>query len=440
MTFQDFIVTPIWFFLLLLGAFIVRPMVTNRETRRYFIPGLMVKFVGAIALGLIYQFYYGGGDTFTFHTHGSRWIWKAFMDNPVTGIEILFQKPGDYNGETFKFTQHIWMFRDRASMFVIKATSLIDLLTFNTYSATALFFSAFAFSGHWALFSVFQKLYPLHTRSLAVATLFIPSVVFWGSGILKDTITLSALCWLTYAMLRITLFNKLNQTNIFLVLVMGWVVYSIKIYILLCFVAAASLFLYSRYISVIKNAAIKITIAPLLIIIFIGGGYYAMNKIAEDDSRYALDKIAETAMITAYDIRYGWGARQGDNSGYTLGELDGSIGSLIRLAPAGIIVTLFRPWLWEVKNPLMLISAIESFTFLMLTLWAAFNVPWQRLLKKLNHPVIKFCLVFSLMFAFAVGVSTFNFGTLMRYKIPVMPFYSLFLVCISKSHSIQAMK
>jgi hypothetical protein len=32
------------------------------------------------------------------------------------------------------------------------------------------------------------------------------------------------------------------------------------------------------------------------------------------------------------------------------------------------------------------------------------------------------------MFAFAVGVSTFNFGTLTRYKIPLMPFYALALV------------
>ena len=431
MTYQDFLITPIWFFLLIMVAYMARPMVTNRETRPYFIPGLLVKFLGAVSLGLIYQFYYGGGDTFTFHTHGSRWIWQAIMNDPATGFEILFQNTGEHSGETFEYTQRIWMFRDKTSMFVIKVTALIDLITGNTYSATTLFFASFAFSGHWALFSVFQKIYPEKTKWLAIATLFIPSVIFWGSGILKDTLTLSALCWITYSMVRMTFFGRFNLLNLALFLFMAWIIYSIKIYILLSFLAASSIYLYSQYISVIKNTMIKLMVAPLLVGIFIGGGYYSMNKIAEDDSRYALDKIAETAMITAYDIRYGWGARQGDNSGYTLGELDGSFGSLLRLAPAGVVVTLFRPWIWEVRNPLMLLSAIESLTFLFLTILIFWRSGMKRLIQRLNHPIVRFCLLFSLMFAFAVGVSTFNFGTLMRYKIPVMPFYSMVLIFLT---------
>ena len=38
--------------------------------------------------------------------------------------------------------------------------------------------------------------------------------------------------------------------------------------------------------------------------------------------------------------------------------------------------------------------------------------------------------MFSLFLAFAIGISTSNFGSLVRYKIPVMPFYiaSLFII------------
>ncbi|MBU2915209.1 hypothetical protein [Reichenbachiella agariperforans] len=435
MTFQDFFITPLYLTLFLIGAYVIRPYATNAQTSPYFIPGLAIKFVGAIALGMIYQFYYGGGDTFTYHSHGSRWIWQAFMDDPAVGLDLLFQKAGDYNGKTYPYTSKMWMFRDAASMFIIRMTAVIDLFTFQTYSATALFFAAFAFSGHWVLFSIFQKLSPTQTKQLAFATLFIPSVVFWGSGILKDSITLAALCWMTYIVLRISIFNRLSLSNILLFLLMGWVIYSIKIYILLCFLVGVSIFLYLQYISKVRSFVVKLMIAPVLITVFIGGGYFAMQKISEGDSRYALDKIGETAMITAYDIRYGWGARQGDNSGYTLGELDGSIGSLIKLAPQGIIVTLFRPWPWEVKNPLMLLSAMESLGFLILTIRLFSTQKWSTIIKKLNTPIILFCLSFALMFAFAVGVSTFNFGTLMRYKIPVMPFYGLFLVlCMNRNN------
>jgi thioredoxin len=47
--------------------------------------------------------------------------------------------------------------------------------------------------------------------------------------------------------------------------------------------------------------------------------------------------------------------------------------------------------------------------------------------RVVNAPDVVFLLVFSLTFAFAVGVSTFNFGTLVRYKIPLLPYFLIAL-------------
>jgi len=52
---------------------------------------------------------------------------------------------------------------------------------------------------------------------------------------------------------------------------------------------------------------------------------------------------------------------------------------------------------------------------------------WKTINK---DPTIQFCLIFSLVFAFAVGISSFNFGALSRYKIPCLPFYALALILI----------
>jgi len=43
---------------------------------------------------------------------------------------------------------------------------------------------------------------------------------------------------------------------------------------------------------------------------------------------------------------------------------------------------------------------------------------------------LQFCLIFTLIFAFAVGISTSNFGSLVRYKIPCLPFYTAFLIIL----------
>ncbi len=66
---RDLIVTPIWILIIYGVAYLIRPKVTDEVNRVYFIPALTVKIIGALAVGLIYQFYYGGGDTFNYHTH-----------------------------------------------------------------------------------------------------------------------------------------------------------------------------------------------------------------------------------------------------------------------------------------------------------------------------------------------------------------------------------
>src|ERR1700752_1523786 len=51
---------------------------------KYFMPGLIVKIFGAIALGLIYFFYYTSGDTVNYH------------NTAITFMDVLLDRPGDF--------------------------------------------------------------------------------------------------------------------------------------------------------------------------------------------------------------------------------------------------------------------------------------------------------------------------------------------------------
>jgi len=423
---KDLIITPVYIILLSSVANFLRPYVTTKETRKYFLPALWVRFFGAIMLGVIYQFYYGGGDTFNYFTHGSKYIWEAFLDDPILGLKILLESGGgERMPETFQYSQHIWYYRDPRSFLVVKIVAVIDLLTFHTYGATALFFAAFSFSGLWAMYLAVAKMYKNNERWLAIAILFVPSVIFWGSGILKDTITLGALGWLTYA--SIGLIDKGQYKNPLiwiLTIASSYLIYNIKSYILISFLPTAFVWIYWKYQSKIKNVALKLMIAPILLMVFALAGYFALDQVSAYDEKYSLDSFAQQAAITAYDIRYGWGARTGGDGGYDIGIPDGTLPGMLKLLPAAINVSLFRPYIWEVRNPLMLLSALESLVVLLLTLVSIFNGGLRR---AINDPFLVFSLVFSLLFAFAVGVSTANFGTLMRYKIPLMSFFLIFL-------------
>lgn len=425
MELRDLIVTPLIIILVYVVAYIVRPWVTDEVNRRYFFPALTVRMIGALAVGVLYQFYYEGGDTFAYHTHGSRPLWEAIMQSPVEGFRLLFLN-GEYGPGIWKTASRIWYWNDPQSFFVIRIATIFDLFTFSTYSATAVLFSVIAFAGAWMFYLTFYKRYPALHRWIAVSILFIPSVVFWGSGIFKDTLTLAALGAATFTFHQLLIEKKIKLTYVLLMLFSFWLIFSIKKYILLCYLPAILLWWFATQLSRISSRMLKIASAPVVGVIAISLAYYAVLKVGEDDPRYRLSRLAETARITSYDIRYGWGARTGEGSGYTLGELDGSWQSMVKLAPQAINVSLFRPYFWEADNPLMLLSSLEGFVLLSLTLYLIIKIRLE-ILAYLQKPDALFCFVFAIIFAFAVGVSTFNFGTLSRYKIPMMPYYLLAL-------------
>lgn len=426
MELRDTIITPIVVVLIYVLAYIIRPYCTDVTTRKYFIPGLTVRVIGALALGFIYQFYYGGGDTFNFHTHGSRHIWEAFFDDPATGMKLLINNPEDQRG-LYSYSSKIWFYRDPSSFQVIRITALIDLLTFSAYSATAVVFSCISFGGMWLFYLTFYKQFPKMHRSLAFAVLFVPSVFFWGSGILKDTLTLAALGAGTYSFYQLGIRKKFSFVSLFVLLASLYLLYTIKVYILLTFLPAAIVWLFAHNYGQIQSLVVRVMMFPIIIGLTGLCAYYAIIKTAEENPKYSLDGIAKTAQVTAYDIRFWTGREAG--SGYTLGELDGTWQSMLRLAPAAINVSLFRPYFWEVSNPLMFLSAVESAGLLIATVVLIIRRP-KGLILRLGNPNVLFCLLFSITFSFAVGVSTYNFGTLSRYKIPLLPFYIVALLIV----------
>lgn len=426
MELRDLIVTPIVVLLVLAAAYYIRPRVTDENTSRYFFPALLVKIFGAIALGFIYQFYYDGGDTFNFHTHGSRHIWNAFVDDPMKGLKLMFGSKDNLVG-IYDYTSRIIFFHDHNSFFIIRIASIFDILTFSSYSATGVLFSVIGFIGGWMLFKTFYELYPRVHFGLALACLFIPSVFFWGSGILKDTLVLACLGISTALVKSLFIDFRFSLLKIFLLALCMYAIFGIKKFVLQAYLPAILLWITGAHFGKIRSNAFKALIVPFIFGVVAYVGFYSIVKVGEGDVRYSVDNLAITAKRTAYDIRYWTGRDAG--SGYSLGELDGTFQSLLRLAPAAINVTLFRPYLWEVKNPLMVLSALESLLFLLISV---FIVTKGNLLlfRRLSDFNILFCVFFSLSFAFAVGVSTFNFGTLSRYKISMLPFFGIALAIL----------
>jgi hypothetical protein len=316
----------------------------------------------------------------------------------------------------------MWFGKGSNEYFVVRMAGLGALIGFNTYTVTALFFSLLSFSGMWAMYLTFAKIRPQVYKQLAIAVFFLPSVFFWGSGLLKDSLCIGALGWLFYAFYR----GAIEKKNTLRCLVTGGlaasVILSMKVYILLAFVPPAALWILNENTARIQSVAIRWVAKPFLLLIGVAIAVYAMGAIAQADARFNLDKIGEQSKLTATYLQEV--SQQQNGSGYSIGEQDGTLDGMAKLAPQAIIVALFRPFLWEARNPTMLLSALEATYFLVLTGRVLFRVGFFKTIKTItNTPILTLCFVFSLIFAISVGISSGNFGTLVRYKIPLMPFY-----------------
>jgi hypothetical protein len=65
------------------------------------------------------------------------------------------------------------------------------------------------------------------------------------------------------------------------------------------------------------------------------------------------------------------------------------------------------------------------------TLYVFFKVGlFKTVVSIIGDPVILFCLTFAIIFAFAIGFTSFNFGALARYKIPCLPFYFVAMILL----------
>lgn len=400
---------------------------TNHPYRKYFIPALSLKIAGAIFIGMIYQYYYGGGDTTSYFNH-AKIINSSFSESFTKWLQLLLRLPAENDINYFKYTSSMFWYGDAASYSVASFAAFIGIFFKTTYLPTAVMFAVISFTGVWAMFRAFAQIYPQYIKQVAIAVLFMPSAIVWGSGIFKDTLCLAFLGWLTYSVLQILVRKNFSIKNIATAIISIYLVFVIKKYILIAFIPAITLWVLFVYTANIKDASLRAALKFGVMAVMGVGTVFALSYLGEEYlGSYSLDNIAQTSEVTRSWIQYSSGD---EGSAYDLGEIGSPLQMLVK-SPLAINVTLFRPYLWESRKIIVLLSALESFLFLLLTLKIFFAIGLKKVWATIaKDPTIQFCLIFALIFAFAVGISTYNFGSLSRYKIPCLAFYALAMLLI----------
>jgi hypothetical protein len=395
--------------------------------KRFFIKALYIRLICTLLTALMYDFYYNGGDTTVYFYH-ILFLKPLLYENPSLFFQVVFNPTGfesqkwlcdaDYNCGLYMF--------DGATGNIIRFGLLLSYFCFSSFLVISTVFTLYAFMGCWNLYRVFQELYPQLEKEMAIACLFIPSICFWGTGLMKDSLCLGALGLLVHSVYSVIfkkeriLFNVLFAAfNIYLLVV-------IKVYIILAFAPALAVWVFARGRANIKSPFLKAIATPIFVTVGLISGVGVLTAMGSIAERYAMEEMMRTAKDTQ-----NWlvtASKMSGGSFYTLGDIEYSAFGLLKIFPKAVNVSLFRPYLWEAKKIMLFPAAIEGVFTFYLTIRLLFKSGFLNFFKMIAaNPEVQFCLVFSIIFAFAVGFTSFNFGALARYKIPFMPFYYMAL-------------
>ncbi len=430
LTIWDYFLPPLYLLIIFaFGYFYKQIKIGKNPEYKYFLSGLMLKIFGGVGFAAIYLFYYQGGDT-TLYFESTKSLLNLAEISPLKFLSILSGNLSNENAGLFgPQIGYNYYYRDFQSYSVVRFSAIFVFLGAKSYITSTILIASFTYLGLWRLFRMLYDQFKESRKSTAFAILFIPSTLFWGSGVLKDSYTLMAACLMVVSLYKIFVYRQKINLNIFWLIVSFYILVSLKPYIFFAIMAAFIVAMSHQYIKAIKNKVVKTFLVPVIITIVFGIGAQIMLVVGESvGGQYSsIDNLLYKASATQFDLIQDY--YQGNT--FDIGKFEPTVTGVLSKAHFAILAGLYRPYLWDSRNPVMFISALENSLYLGLSLYLLLLsfLTWRRNgLKFLGKILfydsfIVFSLTFAILFSFSVGLSTANFGALVRYKIPLIPFF-----------------
>ena len=366
------------------------------DIKVYYWPGLALKVIAGIGLGLLYSYYYAGGDSWVMFNEAIRLADTAFYSTRAFSDIYLFS---DYSS----IPDYAFVLQPRAA-FMTKIIALPASLTGDNYWLTSCYFSMFSFFGFWFAANIIYNIVGNKTTAILPA-LFFPSVVFWSSGILKESIAISSLA--VAMTILINAYYKKRTGWLSTLLLVG----SIMLLLYLKYYYAAILIVSFITVFVIrvilpKTSTRYIELGSIVIVFFTILGITSLFHPNFWPSRFL-------TVIT--DNYYNFIESSSDENVVKFNSLTPTITSFLYYSPKALLAGLFYPLTMESFNFLKMASVLENwlvlFSFIYAVRW--FKIPELRDNRLLLWAILLFVITAAVFITF----STPYLGTLARFKI-----------------------
>lgn len=450
------------------------------------------KVMSGVLLYLIYTRYYSDrstADIFKYFDDSSV-MFNAAFDKPLDFIRMMTGIGNDsaYFNKTYYSVMNHWnrpygaaMSNDTHSIIRFNALArFFSLGYYNVHSVILNFLSLIGLSG---IFLFLKRLVPSHKRILFLVVFFLPGVLFWGSGVLKEGLLFFGLGTLLYSFTRfISEDGRLRKGGYWwggVLMIAMFFLTTVKPYALLAIFPGIFALRINQLMGKGSWKTVLAVYAGGVVLVFAGQmvGVNVLQKLVEKQTDFVAlaeggtyietldqdtlyipshyhssiefdqqkvnglatesllsvqyrDKDSESAdsiliiSTTQFKVLLDYGNA---GSKIDIAKLEPTFWSFIKTAPMAFVNGLMRPFPWNARSPFMLLALMENLILMVLLIIMIFKFKGEGVYWSYWWVVVLFSLIIILLTGWVTPVV----GAIVRYKVPALPFLCAALLAIS---------
>jgi len=384
--------------------------------KSWFITAFGIKIFFGILLTLIYTFYYSDqstSDIYKYFNDGNI-MFKAIKNNPIDYFKMLLGLDFDkvYFDIHYYNKMEYWSRNSANSNLltdthpIIRFNAFARLFSWGSIYVHTIFINFLSLIGLTAMFKSFRIYFPEQKRMLFYLIFLIPSVLFWGSGLLKEGLLFFALgLFILYFFKTV---EKITSLNLLVLVFSLTMILFTKLYIVPLLLFSCLGWIIHKKTSLKKPIISYFSafgiISSILFIISLFNNSYSPSLLIINKQRDFIQAIERYKPSTVLDIS----------------PFENTL-DIISYIPSGLYNVFFEPFFGGNLSILTLISSLENLFFILFMLLPVFFLKKNRS----TQSILYFVMSFAIPLVIIIGLTTAITGAIVRYKIPALIFISI---------------
>lgn len=381
---------------------------------RNWLNGLFILKLGVgFVLYIIYTKFYTvreEADIFKFFDD-SLIVYNSIWNSPLDFIQLVFTNAptNNYFYDNYYVKMNHWanpydsiFYGD--SILMIKVNAFFRLFSFGSFHVHSIFFNFLSFIGLIAIYRAFSSLIKLRKESLILVVFCLPSVLFWSSSVLKESLLLLFMGLFCYHFKNS---NPINLKSLLIITCCFFLLSLLKFYLFIVLLTTFIGFLiYRDYYK--SFLAYFIVVFVFSIVVF---NSFLIDILVLKQHDF-LNLVANTNAGSFYQIP----------------RLEPNFISVVKAIPTGVLNCFIQPFPSRSMSLMAFPAILENLIIITGVLFAIPQIIKKENWKNSHRNQIYFMLFFTFILFAIIGITTPIAGALVRYKLAALPFLGIVIL------------